>query len=170
MTLSHTSGHHDVAALMLPTELPGDVCRCDVAANAQDAVLAGVQILVVHSDSGTCVHLQTLLGAAGATVICAYDIDTLLATMARTPPDLILADLDAPDADPCQSIRQVRLHERNKTLTTRMPAIAIGVRSAAPDVRAALQAGFDEHLAKPHTDVELVALIAAQVSNKPLRK
>jgi CheY-like chemotaxis protein len=163
MTLTFPPGHQHVDAGLLADDLALPHERSGGTSPRSDSVLAGVQILVVNGNSQTCVHLQTLLGAAGATVICAYDLDTVLATIARTPPDLVLVDLDEPSADPHQSIRQVRLHERNKTLLTRLPAIALGVRGAPSDVRAALQAGFDEHLAKPYTSAELVGLVASQV-------
>lgn len=166
MTLSALHTHHADVPSMLADGAPTSTGRSASNAHAQDAPLAGVQIMVVNCTSESCVHLQACLGAAGATVICAYDLDTVLATIARTPPDLILEDLDVPSDEPYQSIRQVRLHERNKTLLTRLPAIAVGVRGASMDVRAALQAGFDEHLAKPHTDAELIALVASYTCGK----
>lgn len=166
MTLSFPPGHQHLDAGMLADDLALANERSIVTAHTSNAALAGVQIMVVNGDPETCVPLQTLLGAAGATVICAYDLETVLATIVRTPPDLVLVDLDEPSADPHQSIRQLRLHERNKTLLTRLPAIALGVRGAPSDVRDALQAGFDEHLAKPYTSEELVALVAAQVLRK----
>lgn len=166
MTLSALHTHHADVPSIMGDGAPTTSDRSIGGGHTQDAVLSGVQIMVVNCTSENCVHLQACLGAAGATVICAYDLDTVLATIARTPPDLILEDLDVPCDESYRSIRQVRLHERNETLLTRLPAIAVGVRSAAVDVRAALQAGFDEHLAKPHTDAELIALIVAHVGAK----
>jgi CheY-like chemotaxis protein len=160
MTLSLSPGHEHLADSARGAE---PLTAAEASELAQESPLTGIQIMVINTDSETCVHLQSLLGAAGATVICAYDVDAVLATIARTPPDLLLVDLDEPSASLHDAIRQVRLHERNKTLLTRLPAIALGVRGGSADVRTALQAGFDEHLAKPHSDAELVALVTDHV-------
>lgn len=166
MTLSLSPGHQHLADSSRVADTLTDVEAVGATALRPEAPLTGVQIMVVNTDSETCVHLQTVLSAAGATVICAYDVDAVLATIARTPPDLLLVDLDEPSANLHHAIRQVRLHERNKTLLTRLPAIALGVRGGAADVRSALQAGFDEHLAKPHTNAELVALVTDHISRR----
>ena len=86
--------------------------------------------------------------------------------MAATPADfdLLVSDIGMPSMDGYQLIREVRgLDGPNR----RVPAIALTAYATREDRRRALDAGYDEHLAKPLEPRSLLEVAARLSASGP---
>jgi CheY-like chemotaxis protein len=72
---------------------------------------------------------------------------------------VLLSDIEMPQMDGYELLRLVRADTRIRR--SRLTAIALTAYARAADRRRALDAGFDEHLAKPVDPLTLVATIAS---------
>ncbi|MGE5185739.1 MAG: ATP-binding protein [Acidobacteriota bacterium] len=117
--------------------------------------LDGVRVLLVDDDPRVRDALALLLRRAGATVDTAGSADDARARFAAAPPMILLCDIAMPREDGYELIRKLRADG----VTT--PAIALTALARASDARDALDAGFDEHIAKPVDFERLVSCIAA---------
>jgi CheY-like chemotaxis protein len=127
----------------------------DRAADASLPILKDVTALVVddHEDSGEV--LAALLERRGAEVLRAADAGTAFETLARSRPDLLIADLAMPGMDGAELIRRVR------NGGSAIPAIALSARARPRDRMRALRAGFDAYCTKPVDANELYRVIAS---------
>jgi CheY-like chemotaxis protein len=108
-------------------------------------MLEGVRILLVD-DNADSRELGTMaLSHLGATVVTASNAREGLAMLAAEPPDVLLCDIVMPDGDGLWLIQEVRADSRFATV----PAIALTAMARDVDRDAALQAGYDAHIAKP---------------------
>jgi CheY-like chemotaxis protein len=73
-------------------------------------------------------------------------------------PDVLLADVGMPGEDGYSLIRKVRALPDGRL--ARVPAVAVTAYARGEDRQAAVDAGFDRHLAKPFEPSELAALVA----------
>lgn len=112
------------------------------------------QILVVEDDENTAEMVLSLLETAGYSTSAVTSGSTALETIATSPPDLILLDLDLPDMDGMEVLRRVR--DRSF-----MPMIVISGFNREHNKVHALEAGADDYLGKPFSPEELVARIQA---------
>jgi CheY-like chemotaxis protein len=117
--------------------------------------LAGVRVLVVDDDPTNRELLTAILVRCGANVHAAASAQEAFDAMPDFRPHLIVSDIGMPGQDGYALIRRVRaLAVEAGGLT---PAIALTGFSSARDQRAALEAGFYIHLAKPVDPVELLS-------------
>jgi CheY-like chemotaxis protein len=72
--------------------------------------------------------------------------------------DLILMDCQMPGMDGFEATRRIRDHELQQALR-RCPIVALTASAQPGDRQRSLQAGMDDHLAKPFTEDELVATL-----------
>ncbi|MFO1219503.1 MAG: PAS domain-containing protein [Burkholderiaceae bacterium] len=68
-----------------------------------------------------------------------------LAKAIEQPPALVLLDIQLPGLDGFEVLRRLREHPR----TREVPVIAVSASAMPDDVRAGLEAGFDDYLTKP---------------------
>jgi CheY-like chemotaxis protein len=88
----------------------------------------------------------------------AHDGEEALASVAGTPPDVIISDVGMPGRNGYELLRELR--ELEGPLSRRLPAIALTSFSRPQDREQALQAGFDLHISKPLRPLLLVHAIA----------
>ena len=112
--------------------------------------LADVRVLVVDDDSDSLFLLRAILEGAGAHVTTATRAHEALSAVG--PFNVIVSDIGMPEMDGYSFIRELRITDRT------IPAIALTAYARNDDVRAALNAGFQQHFAKP---VDPDALLAA---------
>ncbi len=117
--------------------------------------LEGVRVLLVDDDPRVRDALALLLRRAGASVETAESADAARAHLATDAPMVLLCDIAMPREDGYELIRKLRA---SGVMT---PAIALTALARASDARDALDAGFDEHLAKPVDFERLVSSISA---------
>ncbi len=119
----------------------------------------GVRVLVVDDEADARAVMLAALQAEGASVVTAASARQALDLFADFRPDVLLADIGMPGEDGYSLIRKVRALADEGL--GRVRAVAVTAYARDQDRRAATDAGFDRHLAKPFEPTELVALVAA---------
>ncbi|TFY96915.1 hybrid sensor histidine kinase/response regulator [Ramlibacter rhizophilus] len=105
----------------------------------------GLRILVVDDNVDAGGTLAELLGLLGHRVELAADASEALALLPAFRPELAILDLGLPQIDGFELARRIRLQAQWRQL----PLIALTGYGTQADRIRALQAGFDEHVAKP---------------------
>ncbi|MFC5550908.1 MHYT domain-containing protein [Massilia aerilata] len=123
--------------------------------------LAGVKVLLVDDATDTLDVLQQILQHSGATIMAASSAGKALALLERERPDVIVSDIGMPDVDGFELIRRIR--RRSAGAGGAIPAIALTAFTRQDDRNRAMQAGFNDYLAKPVEPGSLVAHIAQAV-------
>ena len=130
------------------------------------ADLAGLSVLVVDDEPDSLELVQQVLADTRITVLTATSAQEALRSVERHRPDLLISDIGMPLMDGFELIRQVReLRDRQAAC---VPAIALTAFSRREDQQRALEAGFDEYLAKPLRPAVLVQAVVAIVERKLL--
>jgi len=127
------------------------------------ASLAPLHVLVVDDNIDSATTLASLLRMDGHRVELAHDGEQALAAAAKARPRVALLDLGLPKLDGLEVARRLRADDRFKDLIL----IATSGYAQTADRQATVEAGFDEHLAKPVELGMLVATIAALRRRQP---
>ena len=128
----------------------------ELPAAALDTV-GGFKVLVVDDNRTNQVVVRSMLEMLGLTVELAGDGTAALAAHARDTWDLILMDCHMPGMDGNAATRAIR--EREQITGQHTPIIAMTADTAREDVTRSLDAGMDDHLAKPLTLDTLAATL-----------
>ncbi len=142
------------ASLVLP--LLADV---SIASGATAPTLAGLRVLVVDDEPGARELLNRMLQGLGADVALAESGNAALSLLFEQRPHVLLADLGMPGMDGYALIEQIRALEPDFGGQT--PAVAVTGYSSPHDRLRALQAGYQNHIAKPVEAQELAIVIAS---------
>ena len=113
------------------------------------------RLLVVDDDPDVRDSLRRALGYAGYAVATAVNGADALASVSRSPVDLIILDVLMPMLDGFDTCRALR--ERGNAT----PVIVLTARDAVDDRVAGLEAGADDYLVKPFALRELLARVNA---------
>jgi CheY-like chemotaxis protein len=127
------------------------------AAILSEAVLSGLDILVVDDEPDSRELMGRVLAESKATVRFAANAEEALAELERNPPQVMVSDIGMPGKDGYELIRAVRA----RTAADAMPAIAVTAFARADDRNRALREGFQQHIAKPINPTTLVLTIAS---------
>ena len=120
------------------------------------ATLATVQrVLVVDDDQTVSDVVCRYLRHAGYQVGHAADGATALASVAATPPDLVVLDLMLPQVDGLEVCRQLRARPDS------LPIIMLTALGDEVDRLVGLQMGADDYVTKPFSPRELVLRVAS---------
>jgi CheY-like chemotaxis protein len=142
------------------------------AALAEDALvpshgsLAGLTLLVVDDERDSLELVQQVLSETGARIVTATSAGDALRMAERYRPDLLISDIGMPLMDGFELIRHIRA-ERDKSLAG-VPAIALTAFSRREDQQRALEAGFDEYLAKPLRPAVLLQTVVGMAGRAAL--
>ncbi|MFN6570859.1 PAS domain S-box protein [Dendronalium sp. ChiSLP03b] len=122
-----------------------------------EAILSGVQILLVDDQADVREFFSFALEQYGATVTAVASASEVLEALARSKPDILLSDIGMPMMDGYMLLREVRKlpPEQNGQI----PAIALTAYAGEIDYNRALAAGFQKHIPKPADPVELATAI-----------
>lgn len=137
-------------------------CAAEAAAPAgeapvpQDADLAGARILVVEDEADARDMLVRILHESGAQVREAADALSALNALEAFRPDAIVSDIGMPVMDGYELIRRAREMPHGN-----VPAVALTAFARAEDRARALEAGFDDHVAKPFEPHRLIGRLSA---------
>lgn len=115
-------------------------------------MLIGARILVVDDDSSILELFDLILTEAGAEVTTCTNTADALATLMAGSFDVLLSDIAMPGEDGCALIQKVRALPQKGQI----PAAAL---TGYADIQRSLDAGYQAHLTKPVTPLQLVALI-----------
>lgn len=139
-------------------ELSSDHSHLETAIN-----LTGIQILVVDDDPDMRELAEFILTEAGAQVTTVASGLQALTFLNQSVPDLLISDIGMPEMDGYSLIRQIRRYSPQQGGT--IPAIALTAYAGEINLQQALQAGFQQHLAKPIDPDDLVRAIAILIGN-----
>jgi PAS domain S-box-containing protein len=124
--------------------------------------LVGVDVLVVDDDPETCRLVSWILNRAGACVRCAGSVVEGFAEFVREEPDIVLADLGMPEEDGYSLLRRIRSHSPHRDAL----CVALTAFARPEDRLRAIEAGFDEHLAKPFEPGTLAIVVAGMLERR----
>jgi PAS domain S-box-containing protein len=120
--------------------------------------LSGVDVLVVEDDTDARELIRTVLEQLGAAVTAVASAREALATLDTHRPHVVLSDIEMPGMDGYAFMRAVR--ERPANLGGQVPAAALTAYARPEDRAAALEAGFQLHVAKPVQPEQLAAVVS----------
>ncbi|MCA1578831.1 MAG: PAS domain S-box protein [Acidobacteria bacterium] len=123
--------------------------------------LDGVHVLLVEDDEDSRKLLDTMLKRYGARVTATKSAAEAFTAVAGDTPDLLISDIGMPDEDGYEFIRKLRALPPDKG--GRTPAIALTGYASRKDRERALEAGYQQHIAKPIEQTDMIAAIAALI-------
>ena len=121
--------------------------------------LSGVRVLVVDDQPDARELLALVLERAGASVATAETADAAVRLLRASPADVLVSDIGMPGEDGYKFVGRVRALPASEG--GRVLAVALTAYATEEDRRRALDAGFEEHIAKPVEPSALVAAVAA---------
>jgi signal transduction histidine kinase len=142
-------GRGTTAMVELPVaeHLSGLVPVASVQNVANDAgALGGLRVLVVEDDADTREAVAEMLVARGAQVKRVPTAKAALVEVSKFLPNAIVSDIAMPDEDGYWLMRKLRTLPSG---VATIPALALTAYSRPEDVRAAIAAGFQQHIVKP---------------------
>lgn len=113
--------------------------------------LEAMRVLIVEDDAAIATGLAATLKASGYAVDVTPTLALATAALRVEPFDLVLLDLNLPDGDGLEWLRQVRRSG------AAMPVLIMTARDALPDRVAGLDQGADDYVVKPFEPEELLA-------------
>jgi PAS domain S-box-containing protein len=128
--------------------------------------LRGVDVLVVEDDAEAREMMAIVLGDRGARVRLAQDYQDALAQVKGAWPQALVSDIGLPGQDGYELARAVR--GLQPPGAPRLPMVALTAFARPEDRQRALDAGYDQHLAKPLKPFLLVEAIARLLPPRPL--
>ncbi|MHC5737564.1 hybrid sensor histidine kinase/response regulator [Nostoc sp.] len=118
--------------------------------------LTNISILVVDDETDSREYIAFVLEQAGAIVTSVASGIEALQAIKQSTPNLIVSDIGMPDMDGYMLLQQIRA----QLPASQVPAIALTAYAGEFDRTQALQAGFQQHLAKPIEPAEIVTTVA----------
>ncbi len=122
------------------------------------ASLSGLNVLLVEDDRETRNAITVLLRNSGMKVVEADSAAVALIAFQHSRPDLIVSDIGLPGEDGYAMMRRIRAEESAAGKPS-VPALALTAFARETDHRAALEAGFQQHVAKPVEPEQIVNAI-----------
>jgi two-component system OmpR family response regulator len=116
--------------------------------------LMGRTILIADDDPHIRQLLAFALRKAGLDVVESGDGETTLKTVAATPPDLLVLDINMPGMDGLEVCRRIRA-------TSDLPILFLSSRDDEIDRVLGMEIGADDYVVKPFSPREVVARVAA---------
>jgi signal transduction histidine kinase len=151
---SEGEGRGSTFTIELPVRQPPPSAASLPSASDRARPLAALRVLVVDDHEDTLRGIGVALRGAGAEVHCACSAREGLDALGAFGPHVIVSDLAMPELDGFGLIRAVRSRAREEGGT--VPAVAVSALASREDRQRALEAGFQEHLAKPVDVPQLV--------------
>lgn len=124
-----------------------------------------MKILVIEDEPLTRENIALVLRMEGYDVVTAADGQKGITAALQTRPDLILCDVTMPEADGYSVLREVRSNEPIKSI----PFIFLTARADHADLRAGMNQGADDYLAKPASVSDILTAIRARLERESLR-
>jgi len=143
------------SSVSIPPAPESGVLAADARRRAH-TMLLGRRILLVDDEQDTRELLATALSSAGALVVTVADGAAALETFDTFGPDVVVSDIGLPGFDGVELVRRLRGLGSGADVA----AIAMSGFVASDDVKRALAAGYDAHVAKPFRVDDLVGAIA----------
>ena len=120
--------------------------------------LDGIHVLLVEDDDDSRKLLGTMLKRHGARVTSTKSAKEALEAFASDLPDVLISDIGMPDQDGYELIRKLRTLPIEKGGS--IPAIAVTGYASRKDRERALNSGYQQHIAKPVEQADIINAIA----------
>ena len=120
--------------------------------------LDGVHVLLVEDDEDSRKLLGTMLKRHGAAVTSAASAADAFRLFSERQPDVLVSDIGMPEEDGYELLRKVRALPPEQGGAT--PAIALTGYATRKDRDRSLSVGYQQHMAKPIEQNDLIAAIA----------
>ena len=120
--------------------------------------LRGVRVLIVDDEQDARDVIADVMTEAGADVTKAGSAAQAFQLLQLNPPHLLISDIGMPNEDGYELLRRIRALPPEKGGD--VPAIALTAYARQEDIRAAAEAGFQLHLAKPVKTEKLLEAIS----------
>jgi PAS domain S-box-containing protein len=146
------------ASRLSRTSAPGASASAAPLFTLPPDALAGRRLLVIDDEADTRSYLHRVLTDRGAQVAVAESAAEGLQRALKEKPDAVICDISMPGEDGYSFIRHLRRAEDGTAAA--LPVAALTALARGEDRQRALDAGFDEHCAKPVEPAELLALVA----------
>jgi CheY-like chemotaxis protein/two-component sensor histidine kinase len=130
-----------------------------IAQSARIPRLESISALVVDDDPETREALRSLLTSVGASVKTVETVESAIAALAESNPDVLISDLGMPGRDGYWLIKEIRAREKATGASEHLPAVALTAYGRVEDRVEVFAAGFDSHVVKPVDPAELAAVI-----------
>jgi two-component system, sensor histidine kinase and response regulator len=127
------------------TALPGDLPPAQDEAEAALRQRRGVRVLLAEDDPLNQIVATGLLERVGVQVALAGSGEQAIDALSRDHFDLVLMDLHMPGIGGLEATRRLRSRPEG----ARLPIIAMTASAFGEDRRECLEAGMDDHIAKP---------------------
>lgn len=95
-------------------------------------------------------------------LIAAQNAETGIEKVESEPPDIIIMDIELPDMEGCEVIRQIRLFSE-------VPILVVSSRDEEINKVKAFQAGADDYIVKPFSPLDLLARLKATLRRSGIR-
>jgi signal transduction histidine kinase len=156
---AHSAGRNQGSefCIRLPAANPADVVAPPPALEAAAAPQPPRRILVVDDNRDAAQSLALMLRLSGNQADIVYDGAAAVEACERFLPEIVLMDLGMPRMDGYQAARNIR----DRCLDRKIMLIAITGWGGEADRARSRDAGFDRHLVKPVTPVELLAALSS---------
>ena len=166
ITVESVKGEGSTFDVILPFEIDRSVPKAaETERNPEQKSIKGTKILLVEDNELNMEIARFLLEEEGALVKEAWNgreaVDDFM-NAADGEIDAILMDVMMPVMDGYEATRQIR--ESGKTEAQSIPIIAMTANAFAEDKAAALNAGMNEHIAKPLDAKKVVGTVAELVA------
>lgn len=115
------------------------------------------RVFIIEDDRDIVELVRYNLANEGFQVTSAHDGVTGLATLKKTPPDILLLDLMLPKLSGLEICREIR---RDEALN-RLPILMLTARGEEADRVVGLEMGADDYVTKPFSPRELIARVKA---------
>ena len=134
-------------------------------ANRITPKLDGLCVLLVEDETDIRDWLGAVLEHHGARVVACDSASSALEAMSNSKFDVLVSDIGMPHEDGFSLIRRVRALSADHG--GQVPAAALSGFTRPEDMRRALAAGYQMHVAKPIEPSELVIVVASLAHSKP---
>lgn len=124
--------------------------------------VADLRILVVDDDPDNRMLTAQILRLEGADVEVASTAAEAVDRFLQMKPDVLILDIGMPEVDGYSLLGRLR---SQPGAGAALPALALTGYASATDARAALEAGFQAHLAKPYDVADLLRTLARITAN-----
>jgi len=144
----------------LPLLALGSQAQAEAPASRDDysrLMLQNRSVLIVEDEADSRELLQVVLSRFGARVRQASSASEAWAALQQERPDVLVSDIGMPGEDGYSLIRRVRAVFSPEEL----PAIALTAYAARADRARALESGFNAHVTKPASPIDLAMTVAA---------
>ncbi len=135
-----------------------------IGAETERPNLFGLCVMIIEDEPRTLEVLSEALVSFGAkTVLCASVAEALTA-FEKSKPTILVSDIAMPGEDGYSLIRKIR--ELGPKKNGDIPSLALTAYATERDVKRALSAGFDSHMAKPFDTFRLGHVVAELAKKK----